>query len=330
MRKIIYYIVFVCFSIFIIGCFEEDERIIPIQIEEIDIPYSMYEYQTYYSISDQSIVSYHHFSDWDLGFESSEAGYRIILNYSRFMYAGNTFSNDFYSVVNPIENMKFDHSNGNMDSTVLVNWADYSNLNNPIFSEYVYIVDRGKDESGGDYGLKKVVFEKLEADTFYIHYANLDNTEEHSYKIPKNPAVNFVLFSFDEGGQIVVQEPDKSTWDICFTKYSTVIPDNNGVPTDYLVRGVYSNPYKQIDVGIDTINYYYDINKDLLDSYDYFNDQDAIGYEWKVFNNSVYEVIDYHTYILKSIDGESYKLRFTRFYNEQGVKGYPSFELTQF
>jgi hypothetical protein len=291
----------------------------------------MYEYQTYYSIVNQSIVSYYHYSEWDLGFESSKDGYHIILNYARFMYAGNTYETDFSSIKsNIVGEMLFDNSSGNLDSTVLINWADFIDPENPVFNEYVYIIDRGKNESGEEYGLKKVVFEKLQADTFYIHFANLDDTDEYYFKIPKETTANFTLFSFDDGGKLAVQEPDKTIWDICFTKYATIIPDDFGTPTDYLVRGVYVNPYKNIEVALDTINYFYEITSDLISNYDYSSDQDAIGYDWKVFINNVYEVKDYHSYILKNVDGLNYKLRFTMFYNEDGVKGYPSFELMQF
>lgn len=312
------------------SCFEEDERIIPIEIEEIEIPYSIYEYQTYYSISNQEIVNYNDFSDWDLGFESSEDGYHIILNYARYMYAGNTFKTDFSNIKSNIAGkMFFDHSSGNLDSTVFVDWADFSDPANPVFNEYVYIIDRGKDESGEEYGLKKIVFEKLENDTFYVHFANLDNTEEYYIEIPKNPDVNFTLFSFDNGGQIKVSEPEKTVWDICFTKYSTVIPDNYGTPTDYLVRGVFLNPYKNIEVALDTVNYFYEILPEMIDDYNYSTTRDAIGYDWKVFSDDVYQIRDYNSYILKNVNGLNYKLRFTGFYNDQGEKGYPSFELIE-
>ncbi len=330
MRRI-FYISLILTGLFLTSCFKDDEQIIPFEIDEIEIPYSMYEYQTYFSITDQSIVSQHHYSDWDVGFESSKDGYHIILNYARYMYAGNTFETDFYSVKsNMASEMFFDNSSGNLDSTALIDWADFSDTDNPVFNEYVYIIDRGKNESGEEFGLKKIVFEKLETDTFYIHFANLDNSDEYYLKIPKDTTVNFTLFSFEDGGNLDVQEPDKSLWDICFTKYSTVIPDNYGTPTDYLVRGVLLNPYKNIDVALDTINYFYEITSDLFSNYDYSGNQDAIGYDWKVYSDNIYEVQDYHSYILKNVDNIDYKLRFTKYYNEDGVKGYPSIEIMQY
>ena len=326
--KSYFYIGLIFTGLFITSCFEEDERIVPIPINEIQIPYSMYEYQTYYSITNNSIVSYNSYSDWDLGFESSKNGYHIILNSSRFMYAGNTFETDFSSVnANIASKMLFDNSSGNLDSTVLKDWADFTDPDNPIFNQYVYIIDRGKDELGGEFGLKKIVFSKLDTDTFYMHFANLDNTEEHTFKVPKDTTKNFVLFSFEGNGQILVSEPEKKSWDLCFTKYSTVIPDDYGTPTDYIVRGVFLNPFKNIQVALDTINYFYEILPNSINDYVFSNNRDAIGYDWKVFTNNVYEIRDYNSYILKNVDGLNYKLRFTRYYNDNGDKGYPGFEI---
>jgi len=327
MKKIFYIsLLFIC--ILFSSCFEDDERVIPIEIDEIVIPYSMYDYQTYYSISNQSIISYHNIEEWDLGFESSENGYHIILNSARYMYAGNTYETDFNSVnKNNTVEMLFDQSSGDLDSTVLNDWADLSDSEYPVFNEYVYIIDRGKNEQGEEFGFKKIVFEKMERDTFYIHYANLDNTEEYNFKIPKDFNVNFMLFSFDNEGEIKVSEPEKQSWDICFTKYSTIIPDDDGVPNDYLVRGVFLNPSKNIEVALDTVNYYYEITSNLISDYNYSSKQDAIGYDWKVFSNDSYTIRDYNSYILRNIDGLNYKLRFTKFYNDEGIKGYPAFEI---
>ena len=138
-------------TILLFCCFEQDQRVIYIPINEIEIPNFMYEDQIYFNITDQSIVSTNHYSDWDLGLESSEDGFHIILNYARYMYAGNTYRTDFQNIKSNVASvMAFDASTGNLDSTILSEWADFSDQQNPVYSNYVYILDRGKNEQGDE------------------------------------------------------------------------------------------------------------------------------------------------------------------------------------
>jgi len=326
----IYLLILSLFSL--TGCFKENEYVIqPIEITEVKIPYSMYEDQTYYNLRDSTIASHSYYADWDLGFESSLTGWHVILNTSKFMYAGSTDQTNFSSVTSSTaEKMVFDNSNGNLDSTAIGDWADLSDAKNPIFFQKVYIIDRGKDENGIAFGLKKIVFEKLENSTYYIHFANLDNTEEYYYQIPKNPSVNFVQFSFDAGGNLNTQQPEKGLWDICFTKYSSILIDDFGTPTPYIVRGVLIND--GLSVAKDTITPYYSISYSSLSNYTFSTKMDAIGYDWKTYENDIYTIVDHYSYIIKDRTNTFYKLRFTGFYNSiegdvnEGKKGYPSFE----
>lgn len=315
------------------SCFDENQYVIkPVPIAEIKIPYSMYEEQIYYNLADTEIVHHNNYSVWDLGFEASPNGYHIILNTSKFMYAGNTGKTDFNAVTtNLADTMIFDRSNGNLDSTAVGNWADFSDAQNPIYYKKVYIINRGVDENGVSFGYKKIVFEKLENDTYYIHYSNLNNSDEHYYQIPKNPSVNFVEFSFDNGGNLNNQEPDKDLWDLNFTKYSTILFDDKHVPTPYLVRGVLIN--NGISVAKDTVTPFSQINYSSISNYTFSTKQDAIGYNWKIYRNDDYIVVDHYTYIIIDRNKNYYKLRFTAFKNiiegdpHFGVRGYPSFEL---
>jgi hypothetical protein len=323
-------LIFILFlAVFITGCFEEDSRIFPLEIRETKIQNSLYEYQTYFNLETNSVVAFNHYTDWDLGFDATPDGYKIILNYSRFMYAGNTFSTDFYSVnSNTIASMSFDNSDGDPEKSVFLNWADFTNKAAPVFYNHVYIIDRGVSELGEKFGMKKIVIEKMERDTFYVHFANLDNTEDHFFKIPKIAGKNYTLFSFNNAGNIDTQEPDSDSWDLCFTKYSTVIPDDYGTPTPYIVRGVYTNYLKGVEVAMDTISSYYEISREFINSYNFLKTQDAIGYEWKIYKNEIYEIVNNKTYIIKNPTGIYFKMRFTSYYNQNGEKGFPSFELS--
>ena len=323
--------VILALSIVLLSCFEDDTHVDPLPINEVNILNSIYEYQIYVDIENSSIVSSNRYSEWDLGFESSPGGYHIILNTARFMYAGNTFETNFDAVnsATPAD-MYFDNSNGDLDSTVLKDWVDMSDPDNLTFTNYVYVIDRGRDEEGNSFGFKKLFIEKLEQDTFYIRFANLDGTEDYRFSVPKDTSVNFNLFSFENGGQFLVSEPNKNRWDFCLTKYTTIIPDDDGTLYDYIVRGALLNPHKGIEVGVDKENYFYDITFNMIDSYTYSLERDAIGYEWKNFDQEqeIYIIEENYSYILKNVNGLTYKLRFTDFFKD-GEKGYPSFEIME-
>ncbi len=319
------------------SCFDENSYVItPVPIVDVKIPYSIYTDQTYFSLFDTLVISHNNYADWDLGFESTTNGYHIILNTSRFMYAGNTELTSFTTVTtNSADTMMYDKSSGNLDSTAIGNWADFSNALNPVFPKKVYIIDRGVDESGNPFGYKKIIFEKLENDTYFIHFANLDNSDEHTFQIPKNASVNFVQFSFNGGGNLNTQQPDKELWDLNLTKYSTILFDNanHNKPTPYLVRGVLIN--KGVTVAKDTITPFNAVNIDNVSAYSFSDKQDAIGYNWKSYINGEYIVKSHYVYIIKDRNANYFKLRFTGFKNNingdihYGIKGYPSFEMSK-
>lgn len=329
-------LIIILFPFILTSCIDENQYVIkPMDMQEVKVPYSLYQYQTYFSLSTSEIVGYNSYDAWDLGFESSTDGYHIILNASRFMYAGNTKTTDFYSVQQNIaDTMLFDNSSGNLDSTAIGQWLDNSDNKNPVFFKHVYIIDRGVDELGNKFGFKKIVFEKLENDTYYFRFSNLDNSDEHEYQITKNPELNFVLFSFDNGGNTDVQQPPKDQWDICFTKYTSILYDNNNVPTPYIVRGALINP-NGISVAKETVKPFDEIKYSDVLNHSFLNSQDGIGYDWKIYKDDKYFIVDNWSYIIHNRDNNYYKLRFTGFYNNikddphYGEKGYISFEMTQ-
>lgn len=327
-------VVNIIFSIFILtgitGCFEKEDLITPSPINEISIPYSLYEYQIYYNLAEENIVSYNLYDTWDLGFESTAEGYHIILNSSRYMHAGDALTTDFEAVVTNIaDTMIYDDSSGDLSGTALAGWIDNSDPENPVFTGNVFIIDRGLNEAGESFGMIKLVIEKLEGGVYYLRYANLDNSGEVRCQVVKEPGVNFVLFSFDQGGISPVQQPASSEWDLCFTKYSTVIDDDYGTPTPYLVRGVFINNMAGITAVTDSISSFYEIDLSDAESYSMSQAQDVIGYGWKEYRNDNYTLIDGLSYIIRDQNGDYYKIRFTNYFSEAGQRGYPAFEQIQ-
>jgi hypothetical protein len=314
-------------ALLLTGCFPKDKLVTPRNIDIVEIPYSIYDNQVWFSLTSKSIVSYNSYLDWDLGFESGSEGNHIILNSSRFMHAGNTGSADFYGITSNIcDTMTFDSSDGDLNKTAIGNWADFTDPSHPVFPGYVYIIDLGTDNSGNPFGLKKIIFENCSDSTYSIHYSNLDGTDEHRYKIVKDEGRRFTLFSFNNGGYTSAIQPEDKEWDLCFTQYSTILFDDNGVATPYLVRGVYLNP-EGTSAAADSLNNYYDTGFDNMTDHNLSGKQDAIGYDWKIYANDTYTIRQNLFYIIKDKQGEYFKLKFTGYYNGSGARGYPSFQL---
>lgn len=313
--------------LFLTGCFPKDSYVSPLDIEITEIPYSMYDTQTWFSLSTNSVVAHNAFSDWDLGFESTGSGHHIILNTSKYMHAGRTGSYDFAGVTsNTCDTMIYDSSDGDLSKTAIGDWADFTDPLAPVFPGEVYIIDLGVDNTGLSYGTRKVSFTRFENGIYTIHFAMTDGSDEHSFELQTDPSRKFTLFSFSDGGRPAPVQPPDNEWDLCFTQYSTILFDDNNVATPYLVRGVYLNT-SGTTAARDTINSYYNTRAEDLGSYTFSPSQDEIGYEWKDYKDDSYKINPGIFYLVRDQKGLYYKIRFAGFYNSSGQRGYPSFEL---
>jgi hypothetical protein len=317
----------ILFSLLLLsGCFPEDDPVVPLDIDIVQIPWSMYDTQAWFNLNEMTVVSHNSFTDWDLGFESSGSGHHIILNTSKFMHAGNTGSSDFPGITTNIcDTMTYDDSSGDLTKTAIGNWADFSDPGNTVYTGNVYIIDLGVDNNGVSYGFKKVTFDSFENNAYTLHFSNLDGSEEYTSEVVTDSERSFTLFSFKTGGMVVPIQPVTTGWDFCFTQYSTILYDDNNVATPYLVRGVYSNMYGTT-AARDTINSFNDIGLADISNYTFSSAQDAIGYKWKDYKDDSYKINPNIFYIIKDHLGDYYKLKFTGYYNSTGERGYPSFQ----
>ncbi len=308
------------------GCFPRDEVVVPLKLDIVEIPYSMYDTQAWYNLHNKSVVSHNSFLDWDLGFESNGSGHHIILNTSKFMHAGKTGSSDFYGITTNIsDTMVYDDSSGDLSKTAIGTWADFSDTLNPVYPKRVYIIDIGADNNGVKLGYKKITFDSLTSATYSVHFSNLDGSDEHYADIVTDPSRRFTLFSFQNGGKVVPLQPADKDWDICFTQYSTILFDDKNVATPYLVRGVYINMSGTSAVR-DTLKKFNDITSANIPDYLFSTAQDAVGYDWKDYKNDSYKINPNVFYVIRDQNGEYFKLKFTGFYNQSGERGYPSFQ----
>ena len=282
---------------------------------------SDYRYQLFFDLATNKMVKRNLKVEWDLGFETTPQGNRIILNTSKLMFAANTQQTDFSAVTDTNGyNFKWDEPSGNMDSTAIGNW---------IGTSYVYVIDRGFNSSGIHQGFKKIIFESVSNTSYQVRFANLDGTEKVTYSVAKDLTYNFTFLSLNGNGNTVSIEPQKETWDLAFSQYTHVFHDQTST-TPYLVNGVLSNRNK---VEISTIfnKSFEGISIDDITTSTFSTAINGIGYNWKEysFSTATFTVFANQNYLIKSTEGKYYKLHFIDFYDNLGTKGTPTFEFQE-
>ena len=316
-RLVFLLVVLIVFS----SCEKEELPVLPhdsgdIVSQQIELGQD-YRYQVFYDLGTNVVVSQNLKTDWDLGFESSNQGYHIILNSSTYSALSYVEDNSFDDII-ATNNLDWfwDNPNGVLDSTA---FGDYRALDG------FFVIDRGYNIDGSLRGYKKIIIDSVTTEHYLIRYANLDNSDLYTLQVDKNVNVNFTSFSFSDNA-IVNIEPNSSDWDLLFSQYTHLYSDTT-IPS-YLVMGVLSN---NLNIAIDTVNNFEDISYDMISNYMFNNDRDNIGFNWKEYDLTAgeYTVFPEINYIIQDVELKYYKLHFLDFYNNQGIKGYPKFEVQE-
>ncbi len=300
------------------GCFQEELPIDPQDrggvVNASVVLQPDYRDQVWYSLEEERIVSVNPKTDWELGFLCADSTYGIILNSSLAMGAANTGNPDFKAVSSD-EGLDFfpDHSAGHPDSMAL----------RDILDGTVYIIDRGFNPSGASRGKVKFQLLSAENDRYTFQYAALSGENEHTITLEKDDRFNFLAWSLQshEAKEI---EPEKTSYDLCFTQYTHVFYSPY-IP--YLVTGVIQNR-RQTLVAEDTLHLFEDMAEADLEGLSWSRDLDVIGYDWKYFdfNRGSFTVNPEDLFIIRNSTGYTFKLRFLDFYDESGNKGSPMFD----
>lgn len=319
------------------SCTKKEDHYDSYDLETVTIPMGKdYAGQYFYNLSTSSVVQQNDRDAWDLAFQAEPDGYHIFLNSAKYMSAYKTSSTNFDdSFTYDSDLAKYDASSGNPDSTAIGDWGNFNSTSLSPYG-YIYLIDRGKDESSNEIGQMKFKVTGADDSTYQVTFANIDGTNPQSLTIHKDDDYNFAYLSFDDG-QVDI-EPLKQTWDLKFTMYTNIftsdpggeVPWSEGDTIPYLVNGVLLNP-DHISIAMDTTKAYDAIDHDNMQQFTFSNKWDVIGWNWKHFdlNEGGYTTDTSKVYMIKSTDGSSYKLRFVDFYSTQGVKGYPTFQQTQ-
>jgi len=261
---------------------------------------------------------------WDLSFEAKTNGFRIFMNGGNDVKIAKTHNLDFQKINKPeLYSYGWDEASGG-DSIFLFNWCNADGYG----ADSVYLVDRGL-VSNNEERYVQLKLLRVDANGYAIQIANLDGSKMQSLSILKDNSKEQILVKLNPANveQLNI-EPASNNWQLCFLKYRWIYYEFNP-PLFYHVTGIFINN-SALEVAVDSIHSFDDINFNSLSNYTFSSKRDIIGYDWKIydFSNGKYWARKYVTYILatKESPKKYYKLRFTDFYSTTGLKGSPKFE----
>ena len=113
--------------------------------------------------------------------------------------------------------------------------------------------------------------------------------------------LQYTRFSLDSS--TIISSPNKDDWDLLFSQYTHLYADS--IVPAYLVTGTLINQKSGIEVAIDSVNTFSDIIFSNINNYTFKNNQDIIGYNWKLydFDNGYYIINSNISYIIKNTEG---------------------------
>ncbi len=277
-----------------------------------------YKWQVYFDLETNQVVGKNLKTEWDLGFSTDPNGYEVVLNSSKGMFVSSKENIVFEAVADTVgfEHEKgLDAPTGNLDSTAIGDWRNLSK---------VYVIDRGYDELGRHQGFKKLEFLSVDQAAYTVRLADLDGNDDAQITIGKDTSYNFSFLSLEGTGSIKQIEPPKRSWDLCFGQYMELLPE------PYLVTGALLNRF-QTSAAMDSSIQFQEVDFQFANAINKQSAIQVIGYSWKYydFDSALFDILAEMNFLIKDNHGLIYKLHFTDFYNDLGVKGTPTWEYQQ-
>ena len=268
------------------------------------------------------------FGLWHMGFSCDPSQPRVSINggisasFGVARFAGSSFGKITADSIKKVQ-WHFDNPNGDPDSSAFPQ-AFVKNGTQWEVNDYTYVIDLG-DKIKDSTRYVQLKFNGCKPGQSYdFEYKNLEpNGFLRKQTITVNRDKNFVYYQF-LAHRIVDNEPcNNDQWDILFTTYKESVPDANGVPYPYVIRGVLINSKKVSVAQLDKVDFN-TIDKAYASAVVYGKKQDEIGYDWKQYDQTAerYTMVPNRVYLIKTTDA-IIKMKFVDFYNDQGVKGYP-------
>ncbi len=266
--------------------------------------------QTWYSL-ENGTQGTANASEWDLAFDLSSFGTSIYANnasgVSIWVYENgdihdwNNIDTSGLHSWQSLYNSDTTWSMGAFDVTSNTNnpldvgWGIYNTITHAITGDSIHIIEL----KNGDY--KKFKIEQLIGGSYQFSYADLDGSNEVATSITKADFQNklFGYYSI-ENGQEIDREPVAVTeWDLLFTKYTAFFP------MAYPVAGILVNnntEVVQVD-GVSDVPSFVD-----WQSQSFSTEINIIGYDWKSFNGTGYDIVSDVVYFVKTQNEDIWKV----------------------
>jgi hypothetical protein len=282
-------------------------------------------------------------TSWDLGFYMGE-DFRVILNSSVTMMARALDKTDLNSVT-AADTVDFDDVMivGANSSIEALAWIDdpagdltktaVASISATASENKVYIVNRGASNPPSDpsqpipsRGWKKIRIVR-NGDGYTLQHADIAATTFQEIQITKESDLNFRYISFENG--VVTVEPAKERWDIAWTGFTNSTNFGGGfIPyyfQDIMLQS--RNGVETAELLITNAGTYEEFGEANLTGVTWLTTQIGIGAKWRSGGGpgSAPAVRSDRFYLVKDVDGNIYKLRFTAL-TQNGERGRPQIE----
>lgn len=180
-----------------------------------------------------------------------------------------------------------------------LDWGLYNMTTHVITGDSLYIIKL----TDGSY--KKLMIESLSGGVYTFKYANLDGSGAQNPTLAKSAYTgkNFGYYSLATN-TAVDREPATANWDLFFGQYTTFIPSAYGVTGILQNKGVRVAKCTEVHDKATFVAYSTATFKTAINT---------IGYNWKSFNGTTYDIKDSVVFFVEPANGEIWKMILTGF-----------------
>ncbi len=286
------------------------EKIVSISMGET------YENTSYFQLSTGNTTQ-RYLQIWDIAFSTDNNTNHLIINGGKEVQVHQTnYTNFNHQITTPTDNWQWDNPNGDIDSTAFGKWLNDDGSSKQL----VYVVDIGKQNNPRYY---KLQFLTVTDSCYTFKLSVLNDATGSITTIQKNNINNYIYFNLSTN-ETVDYEPPSSQWDLVFTRYRYIYYDMNPI-TPYQVNGTLINTKTTSVAEISNLTFD-ELDNTKAQQILLTKNADEIGFDWKYFDlngSGKYTVNSKKLFLIKTLDGYYYKLKFIDFYDENGAKGTP-------